>query len=352
MLLRWLTPLLLLLSLAPARGQQALTNNLTADGVATGDISVPSAWVDLRQMSTSRPQAAPGWVESVTLTPPSRQPGVAPKSTFRIRLQRPLGDYRVLLFRLFFEDQAEAEPEIIVWDESGSQILRSGSLGEGLEMPTSQTVVIPMANVSTIDVEVAGDGKSVRGAYLDWMTSSETIHPVNAPHRDVIPEPFAASAPLHAPESDVAQFGTVTATLAPEAIRIGPNVSHGASFQFGIESTPLMALLTFEVLGAKMESPPVVYLNGANLGPVNLAMPDLADPGYRGEMASLVKQMQFTYTGWLRAQMLVPIARLKAGANDMIVVAGPGTPVSAIRATQMQLKYLWDKSDYILQPER
>lgn len=352
MLLRWLTPLFLFLALIPARGQQALTNNLTANGVATGDINVPSAWIDLRQMATSRPQAAPAWVESVTLTPPSKQSGTAPKSTFRIRLRPPVGDYHVLLLRLFFDDNAKAEPELIAWDESGTQILRSGPLGAGLELATSQTVVIPMANVSTIDVEVPGDGKSVRGAYLDWMTSSVTMHPVNAPSRDVIPEPFAASAPLQAPQSDVAQFGTVTATLAPETIRIGPDVGHGASFQFGIESSPLLALLTFEVLGAKVETPPVVYLNGVSLGPVNLALTDLADPGYRGEMASLVKQMQFIYTGWLRAQLLVPVTRLKTGSNDMMIVAGPGTPVSAIRATQVQLKYLWDKSDYILQPER
>ncbi len=348
MLLRSFALALFLLAPLSARAQQALTNNLTANGVATGDISVPSAWVDLRQMSTAKPQAAPAWVESVTLTPASEKNA---KSVFRIRLQQPLGDYRVLMFRLFFEDKADAPPEVIAWDESGTQILRSGPLGTGLELPTSQTVIIPMNSVSTIDIEVAGDGRSVRGAYLDWMTSSETIHPVNAPRRDVIPEPFSGTAPLHAPETDVAEFGTVTATLAPEALRIGASVTNGARFQFGMESPPLLALLSFEVLGSKVESPPVVYLNGANLGPVNLALPDLADPGFRGEMASLVRQMQFTYTGWLRAQLIVPVARLKTGTNEMVIVSGAGTPVSAIRATQVQLKYLWDKTDYILQPE-
>jgi hypothetical protein len=60
--------------------------------------------------------------------------------------------------------------------------------------------------------------------------------------------------------------------------------------------------------------------------------------------------MHFEYTGWLRAQKLVPASVLKAGTNDLIVISGAGTPASAIRATQIQLKYLWDKSDYVLQP--
>ncbi|PYL39510.1 MAG: hypothetical protein DMF34_03780 [Verrucomicrobia bacterium] len=76
----------------------------------------------------------------------------------------------------------------------------------------------------------------------------------------------------------------------------------------------------------------------------------MADPAYRGEMEPLVRQMHFRYTGWLRAQKIVPITSLKVGTNDLIVRNGSGGGNSAIRATQIQLKYLWDKSDYILQP--
>jgi hypothetical protein len=65
-------------------------------------------------------------------------------------------------------------------------------------------------------------------------------------------------------------------------------------------------------------------------------------------MEPLVKQMHFQYTGWLRAQKIVPVASLKVGTNDLIVVNGSGSAVSAIRSTQIQLKYLWDKSDYLL----
>jgi hypothetical protein len=90
-------------------------------------------------------------------------------------------------------------------------------------------------------------------------------------------------------------------------------------------------------------------VNGQEVGPANLTLPDLADPGFR---ESLVKKMNFHYTGWLRAQKIVPADLLKSGTNDIIVVNGGETGTAAIRATQIELKYLWDKSDYLLQPSR
>jgi len=36
------------------------------------------------------------------------------------------------------------------------------------------------------------------------------------------------------------------------------------------------------------------------------------------------------------------------GTNDLAVGNATGIGASAIRATQIQLKYIWDKSDYLL----
>ena len=255
----------------------------------------------------------------------------------------------MLHFRLFFDDKPELRPAITLWDESGSQVIRSTALGAGIDLPSSDTAVLPMIGVSCIDVEVPGDGKTVRGAFLDWMTSRQVAHPIAAEQREVMPEPFAAAAPVRVPTHDMENFGTVTAALAPETIRIGASVQQGAAFQFGIESQPLVALITFEVASVRIDSPPEIYLNGEHLGPVAITLPDLADPAYRGETTRLIDGMRFHYTGWVRAQKLVPASHLRAGRNDLVVIGGPGTPVSAIRATQIQLKYVWDKSDYLLQ---
>ena len=336
------------------RGQEVFVNGLPkipSNGTG-GDIG--SAWLDLRQTpaANAKPQAAPNWVEAVSIVPSTPAPGVAAKTTFRIRVTRPRADFQLLLVRLFFDDHPEQRPQLVAWDESGTVVLRSAPLGTGLSLPTSESVMVPMVGVSAIDVEVPGDGTTIRGAYLDWMANAEVVHPISAEHRDLIPEPFTAMPPLHSPEQDREMFGTVTALLADETIRIGASVQQGAAFQFGLESQPLIALLTFEVASPNIDSPPEIFVNGENIGAVTITLPDLADPAYRGENASLMKEMRFQYTGWLRAQKLVPASALKVGTNDLLVIGGPGTPASAIRATQIQLKYLWDKTDYQLQPER
>ena len=353
MSLRPLALAALLLAAPSLRAQEATRDVLPSLNDANGmQTETPhSAWLDLRQNAGaySKPQNAPHWVESVTLVPVAVKPDQPARSIFRIRVTRPQPDLQLLHFRLFFDDKPEQRPAITIWDESGTQVMQSGALGAGIDLPTSDSVLLPMIGVSCIDVEVPGDGSTIRGAFLDWMVSRTVAHPASAEMRDVMPEPFSASAPLHAPVQDTESFGTVTASLAPEVIRIGASVQTGATFQFGIESQPLMALLSFEVASARVDSPPEVYMNGENLGSVSLMLPDLADPAFRGETARLIGSMRFHYTGWIRAQKLIPASNLRTGTNDLIVIGGPGTPASAIRATQIQLKYLWDKSDYLLQ---
>ncbi len=337
-----------------ARGQEAVpaAGEDWLKPSASALVAPESAWLDLRQIEAahSTTQAAPSWVESVSFAPGKAQPGLPAKSVFRIRVVRPNDDCQILLCRLFFDDNPQAQPELVAWDESGSQVLRSGSLGEGTRLPTSATTIVPMIGVTALDLEVPGDGRSIRGLYLDWMKTSTVMHPIHAEQRALMPEPFAAAAPLRPAQEDAEVFGTVTAPLAAETIAIGPAVQNGASFQFGLEAQPLVALLTFEVASPQIDAPPQIYLNGVLLGPATLTLADLADPAYRGLSRSLLEEMKFQYTGWVRAQKIVPGAILKAGTNDVIVVAGAGTPTSAIRATQIQLKYLWDKSDYVLQP--
>lgn len=212
--------------------------------------------------------------------------------------------------------------------------------------------MIPMHGITTIDVEVPGDGNSVRGAYLEWMTSSEMVHASGVGSQDAVPQPFAATLPLHAPAQDAEEFGTVTASLSTDLIHIGSTSSEAATFEFGLESQPLLALITFEIAGPRIDSPPEVIANGENVGPASLVMSGLADPGYRGEMHAIVSQMQFQYTGWLRAQKIVPVSALRTGTNNITIINGPNAAGAVIRATQIQLKYLWDKSDYILKPDR
>lgn len=331
--------------------QEALSDALPSPADIFGKSNPASAWLDLRQNASrnSKTQNAPAWVEALTLFPgEATESATGSKSIFRIRVTQPSPDYKVLFFRLFFDDKANQQPELIAWDESGTHVLRSGTLGVGMNLPSSDSVLIPMAGASAIDIEVPGDGKTIRAAYLDWMTSSEVVHPVNTEHRDLIPEPFSSMPALHAPPEDVENFGTVTATLAADPIRLDEQNQQSAAFEFPIEAEPLTALLTFEIANPSVDAPPELYVNGQDVGPVSLTLPDLADPAYRGETEALTPQMHFHYTGWLRAQKIVAANSLKVGSNNLIISNTAGTGSAAIRATQIQLKYIWDKSDYLL----
>ncbi len=288
--------------------QEALSEALPSPAEITPQPLPESAWLDLRQNAprNSKTQNAPAWVEALTLLPgEATEGGGTSKSIFRIRVAQPSPDYHVLFFRLFFDDKPNQQPELIAWDESGTHILRSGALGVGMNLPSSDSVLIPMT----------------------------------APA-------------LHAPPEDVENFGTVTATLAADPIRIDGETQENAVFQFPIEAQPLTALLTFEIANPAIDAAPEIFVNGQDIGPVSLTLPELADPGYRGEMEPLTTQMRFHYTGWLRAQKILPATALKVGPNDLVIANGVGSGSSAIRATQIQLKYIWDKSDYLLHTSR
>ena len=138
---------------------QEAVNGASVNGQTPADSIVApvsgNAWIDLRQ--NAKPgavQNVPNWVEAVTFSPADTQTDPAALSVFRIRLARPSGHSAILFFRLFFNDQTTTRPEIVAWDESGSQVLRSGPLGAGIDFESSESVMIPMHGVTSVDVEV------------------------------------------------------------------------------------------------------------------------------------------------------------------------------------------------------
>ena len=122
MLLRIVALFWLLGATSSVFAQEAFSNGLPASGESASEQGlVPSAWIDLRQhpKAASRPQSAPSWVEAVNMTSAAGVDGRS-RTVFRIRVARPAGDYQVMFFRLFFEDNANARPEQL----SVSQFLR------------------------------------------------------------------------------------------------------------------------------------------------------------------------------------------------------------------------------------
>ena len=322
-----------------------------------------STYLDLRPAPAgSTPQTAPSWVEAFDFIPATKTSAERPsseekgidrsKSVFRIRLQHPSTASDQLQMRVFFEDLATGpRPAVTVWNELGERMRPSAPLGQGLGLPSSEVMTVSMNGVNYLEIEAPGDGSQVRGVFLSWLETAQVLQPSDFPSREAARQPFGVLPQVRTRRDDTYLFGTVVARLQgskPRVLRDGESPS--AAFEFELEHPPLMAVVTYEVLGAAVDTPPAVTVNGHSLGPSDFYLPDLADPAFRAEAREAEPQMHFRYTGWLRAQKIVPGESLAAGLNNLSIKLSNTADSVAIRSVSVQLKYPWDKLDTALVP--
>ncbi len=341
-----------------------------------------SAWLDLRPAApNAAPQTVPGWVESFDFiaarpaAPQGRLPRLEfgangeaitanaidrdaddddgrARSLFRIRLERPAGATDDLQVRVFFDDRVGGpRPRVTAWDELGNELMRSRPLGQGLGLPSSETLTVPMTGVNYLEIESAEDGTQVRGVFLSWLDRAEVRQPADFAAAGTVREPFhILSATKRGKSGDTYLYGVVTASLQKAPLVLQPATAPLATFEFPLDRVPLVAVLTYQVLGADVAAPPTTAVNGHDAQASTLYLPDLADPAYQGAAQGPDTAMSFRYTGWLRAQTIIPGEWLSAGLNTLTLALSNGSEAVAVRSVEIQLKYNWEKFDYVLTP--
>ena len=319
-----------------------------------------SAWLDLRPVASgSTPQEAPPWLEAVEYLYADEAgevpTGEAADGTVIVRIRLlPTGvaESESLLLRLFFDDAPGGELSVTAWNELGQLLWASELLGDGLRLPNAKSVLIPARLVNYLEIRVPGDGARLRTAFVAWMRRGEVLHATDRPPVAVVQDPFRAGLTYPKPVEgqDAVRHGVVTAAL--EAGREAMDATKGrrAIMSFDLDRAPLGAVLRFEVLGADLAQAPELWLNGRPLGAASWLLPDLADPGFRGELSETAPDMNFRYSGWLPAHRWVPTLALMAGQNRLEIRLPDGAPDAALRRVQIQLKYAWDKFDYSVRP--
>ncbi len=354
---------------APAQELRAQTTPLTA-------------WIDLRPAAPEAgPQTAPNWIEAFEYIPakkatdtvesvsvqitgaatdgaPATTPTAADRtvtasgeSVYRIRVHRPAAGVGDLQVRIFYEDRAEGgRPWVSVWNELGSELMRSEGLGQGLGLSSSETFTVPMAGADYLELAAPGDGSQLRAVFLSWLEKVEVQQPADFASKEVAREPFGIQPTTRTHPADSYLYGVVTARLqdAKPAV-LQPNEAP-AVFQFQLERQPLVAVITYEVLGATLGAAPTVAANASQAVASEVGMPDLADPGYQGRTREGAGGMSFHYTGWVRAQKVIPGSALAAGLNNLTIALSKDSDSVAIRSVQIQLKYNWEKLDYLVTP--
>jgi hypothetical protein len=311
-----------------------------------------TVYLDFQALAASgaRQPALPIWLESVEIDSPKTDAATDRKTTFRMRFRKFAGVNDELLLRLFFNDDAEAKPVVSAWTELGESVLESKQLGDGLGLPTSESLTVPMTTVDYIDVSVPGDGANIRGAFLSSLKKTETRQALDFAGGAELIDPFHRPSAARPGENDSFLFGRVTATLDNTPVKLSPAEGMSSTFEFELGAQPLLALVTFEILNVDANLPPEMILNNRPLGPAAPVFPDLADPGYQGTVRALERDMRFRYSGWLKCQKLVPGSSLQAGSNKLIIQLSRGADAIAVRAVEVQLKYNWENLDYKLSP--
>jgi hypothetical protein len=348
-------------------------------------VSTPlTAWLDLRPAAPGAPaQTVPAWVESfeyVAAKPAAAQGRLdrmefgangeaitsdaaaaaqqqddddgRARSLFRIHLAHPEAATEDLQVRVFFDDRVGGpRPRVTAWDELGSELMRSRPLGQGLGLPSSETLTVPMTGVNYIEIEAAEDGTQVRGVFMTWLDRAEVRQPADFAAASTVREPFHILwSTKKRSRGDSYLYGVVTASLQKSPLVLDPAGSPGATFEFPLDRVPMVAVLTYQVLGADISAPPSIAVNGHDPEPATLYLPDLADPGYQGAARESDTALHFRYTGWLQAQKVIPGEWLTAGLNTLTVGLSNGSEAVAVRSVEVQLKYNWDKFDYVLSP--
>ena len=311
-----------------------------------------SAWVDFQTIGPIHgpKQALPIWLESVQRTAQPSNTNAPVKTTFRIRLRRMGSLNERLQMRLFFDDLENASPVISGWSETGEKRFLSQPLGSGLNLATSESLILSAEALDYVDISVPGNGSNVRGAFLATLKRVETLHAIDFAEPAELNDAFANLPASQLSPADTFLFGRVKAGIEAGAITLTPAEAPSIAWQIELDAIPLLAVVTFEILDVDPLHPPEWIINGTPLGGAAIHLPDLADPAYQAVVRTGEPKPRFQYNGWLRGQQAIPSSMLRAGLNKLVLRLDGKSNKLAVRAVEMQLKHHWQNLDYKLVP--
>ena len=294
-----------------------------------------TAWLDLQagKKSPSAARVLPIWLEKTETHTQKSPSGRIEKTILRIRFRRFSGINDEMMLRLFFN--GSAKPRISAWSEIGVSMAAPRELSTVADLPTADTLVFSMAGVDYIDIETPGDGSNLQGVFLSSLQKSETRNALDFNVAPPLADPFQNPPPSTPQFNDALLFGRVKATIEKGTVALTAENGGSGIFKFDLASSPLIAVVTFEIANVDIASPPEMILNGRGLGRAAILLPDLADPAYTGDAQPL--DAAFHYRGWLKCQKVIPGSTLVAGTNSLQISSRSGAV--AIRAIEVQLKY-------------
>ncbi len=280
----------------------------------------------------------PIWLESMERIAVPDVRGKIAKTIFRLRFRK-LGELNNEVFlRLFYDDVLGLAPLITGSAGSAAPHFFHGPFGAGLDLPNSETVLVPMDAIDTVEIEAPGDGSNVHGAFVASLKKSDSWHALDFTPDSDLADPFN-NTPAAPPEaSDLYLYDRVRAPIDPLIRKLVPRETPSGAWEFELGTLPLFAVVTFDVLNVDALAAPEIAVNGRRIGPASIHLPDLADPGYRSVVRARDLDVRFRYAGWLRCQRAIPASALVEGLNRIEIALSKESGPIAVRTIELHLK--------------
>ena len=224
------------------------------------------------------------------------------------------------------------------WTETGSQIYHSEPFGSQEEAVT-ETLFASVEGADYLEIDIPGDGSRLKGLFASAMRYTKVLQAVDF-NTAPIADAFGNSAStLPARAEDRYLWNRVDAPLdaGPFTVMAG----QPQAIEFELASQPTCAVISFELRNVVPDMPPVLQLNEAELPPVSLSLPDLADPAWhsREEPAPQAgANSTLHYTGWIRVQQFLPGSILQKGKNLLQLTQPIEAESIEIRRVELQLR--------------
>ncbi|MEY2599100.1 MAG: hypothetical protein RLZZ142_1359 [Verrucomicrobiota bacterium] len=296
-----------------------------------------SADLPVRTLLAERPlPSLPIWIESVSIVP-AAPPSASPRSTVvRIRPRRLSSLIHSLELRITVSPGLGGTASLSAWSETGTPLFESPPFGSPDSVHT-EVLRVAASNLSYLDLRLPGDGSRLRGLFVTALKTSAVLHPIDFPPPALL-DAFTPShvAATQLEEADRLLLGRVSALLDPGPFTVeeeSPTV-----LQFDLPKIPSAAVLSFEARNLIASDPIRLWLNGEELAPVSVSYPDLADPAWRLRSSAGLPQNTLQYSGWIRAQILLPTTVLAPGINEITFQQPSLCGAAELRRIELQVK--------------